>query len=124
MAKAKKMTKSATTALLAEKVEITKKQATLFLEELAELAYKESKNGFTLPGLGKLVLVNRKARMGRNPATGEAIKIPAKKVVKFRVAKACKDSILGAPVGKKKKATKKKAAKKKAAKKKVAKKKR
>ncbi|HEB72877.1 MAG TPA: HU family DNA-binding protein, partial [Nitrospirae bacterium] len=65
------------------------------LEDLAQLAYKESKLGFTLPGLGKLVLVNRKARMGRNPQTGEAIKIPAKKVVKFRVAKACKDSVLG-----------------------------
>ena len=68
----------------------------MFLEELASLAYKEAKNSFTLPGLGKLVLVNRKARMGRNPATGEAIKIPAKKVVKFRVGKAAKDAILGA----------------------------
>ena len=107
---AKRMSKSATAAALAEKVDITKKQAALFLEELANLAYKEAKNSFTLPGLGKLVLVNRKARMGRNPATGEAIKIPAKKVVKFRVAKACKDSILGgAPA---KKAKKKKTAKK------------
>ncbi len=106
---AKKMSKSAVTSALADKVDLTKKQAALFLEELANLAYKEAKNGFTLPGLGKLVLVNRKARMGRNPATGEAIKIPAKKVVKFRVAKACKDSVLGnAP---KKKAKKKKAAK-------------
>ena len=59
------------------------------------MAYKNAKNGFTVPGLGKLVLVNRKARMGRNPATGAAIKIPAKRVVKFRVAKACKDAILG-----------------------------
>ena len=102
MAKSKSMSKSATASALAEKVEITKKQSTLFLEELACLAYKEAKNSFTLPGLGKLVLVNRKARMGRNPATGEAIKIPAKKVVKFRVAKACKDSILGAKPKKKK----------------------
>jgi DNA-binding protein HU-beta len=109
MAKAKKMTKSAIASTLAEKVDITKKQASLFLEELANLAYKEAKNGFTIPGLGKLVLVNRKARMGRNPATGEAIKIPAKKVVKFRVAKACKDSILGASA---KKTTKKKKKKK------------
>jgi DNA-binding protein HU-beta len=92
---AKKLSKSAVAACLAEKTEITKKQAAMFLEELAGLAYKEAKNSFTLPGLGKLVLVNRKARMGRNPATGEAIKIPAKKVVKFRVAKACKDAILG-----------------------------
>lgn len=90
-----KLTKSATAKMLAEKVGITRKQAMTFMEELALLAYKEAKNSFTLPGLGKLVLVNRKARMGRNPATGEAIKIPAKKVVKFRVAKACKDAILG-----------------------------
>ena len=90
-----KLTKSATAKMLAEKVGISRKQAMTFMEELATLAYKEAKNSFTLPGLGKLVLVNRKARMGRNPATGEAIKIPAKKVVKFRVAKACKDAILG-----------------------------
>jgi DNA-binding protein HU-beta len=56
---------------------------------------KEANNSFTLPGIGKLVLMNRKARMGRNPATGETIKIPAKKVMKFRVAKACKEAILG-----------------------------
>ena len=90
-----KLTKSATAKMLAEKVGINRKQAMVFMEELAMLAYKEAKNSFTLPGLGKLVLVNRKARMGRNPATGEVIKIPAKKVVKFRVAKACKDAILG-----------------------------
>ena len=59
------------------------------------MAYKNAKNSFTLPGLGKLVLVNRKAAQGRNPATGETIQIPAKRVVKFRVAKACKDMILG-----------------------------
>ena len=103
MAKAKKMSKSATASALAEKVDITKKQAGLFLEEMANLAYKEAKNSFTLPGLGKLVLVHRKARMGRNPATGEAIKIPAKKVVKFRVSKVCKESILGGAPGKRKK---------------------
>jgi len=67
-----------------------------FLDDLATLAYKEAKNAFTLPGIGKLVLSHRKARIGRNPQTGEPIKIPAKKVVKFRVAKAAKDSILGA----------------------------
>ncbi len=89
-----KLTKSATAKMLAEKVGISRKQAMTFMEELATLAYKEAKNSFTLPGLGKLVLVNRKARMGRNPATGEAIKIPAKKVVKFRVAKAAKDAIV------------------------------
>ncbi len=89
------MTKSKIIAHLAEAAEVSKKIAVKMLEELASLAYKESKKGFTLPGLGKLVLVNRKARMGRNPLTGETIKIPAKKVVKFRVAKAAKDAILG-----------------------------
>lgn len=80
---------------MAEKVGITKKQAAQFLDDLAALAYKNAKNTFTLPGLGKLVLVNRKARVGRNPMTGETINIPAKRVVKFRVAKAAKDAILG-----------------------------
>jgi len=75
---------------------LTKKQAVQTIEALVALAYKNAKNTFTLPGLGKLVLVNRKARMGRNPATGEQIKIAAKRVVKFRVAKAAKDAILGA----------------------------
>ena len=100
MAKVKAMTKSAIAAAMAEKMGVTKKEANEFLLAVAELAYKEAKNGFTIPGIGKLVLVNRKARMGRNPQTGEAIKIPAKKVVKFRVAKAAKDAILGAPVKK------------------------
>ena len=66
------------------------------METLAQLAYQNAKNSFTLPGVGKLVLVNRQARLGRNPATGEQIQIPAKRVVKFRVAKAAKDAILGA----------------------------
>ena len=92
---AKAMSKSALLRHLAEKNGLTRAQAGMFLDILATTAYKEAKNGFVLPGLGKLVLVQRKARMGRNPATGEAIKIPAKKVVKFRVAKACKDAILG-----------------------------
>ena len=92
---AKALTKSQTAASIAEAAEITKKQAVVVLEHIAALAYKQAKNSFTLPGIGKLVLVNRKARMGRNPATGEAIKIPAKKVVKFRVAKAAKVAILG-----------------------------
>ena len=92
---AKAMTKSAIIAKVAEKAEISKKQSKAALEALAALACKEAKNGFTVPGLGKLVLVQRKARMGRNPATGEQIKIAAKKVVKFRVAKACKDAVLG-----------------------------
>jgi DNA-binding protein HU-beta len=91
----KAMTKGQILAGIAEAAGITKKQSGEALDALLKMAYKGAKNGFTLPGLGKLVLVNRKARMGRNPATGVAIKIPAKKVVKFRVAKACKDAILG-----------------------------
>jgi len=91
----KAMTKSQIAAALAEKVGITKKQAAAGLAALCELANKEAKNSFTIPGIGKMVLVNRKARMGRNPQTGEAIKIPAKRVVKFRVAKAAKVAILG-----------------------------
>ncbi|MDQ7844072.1 MAG: HU family DNA-binding protein [Armatimonadota bacterium] len=92
---AKAMTKSKIAEYLAGKLDVTKKQATMFLDELANLAYREAKNSFTLPGLGKLVLVNRKARMGRNPQTGEPIRIPAKRVVRFRVSKAAKDAILG-----------------------------
>jgi DNA-binding protein HU-beta len=91
---AKAMTKSQISEHLAGKAGITKKAAGQFLDDLASLAYKEAKNTFTLPGIGKLVLMNRKARMGRNPQTGEPLKIPAKRVVKFRVAKACKDSVL------------------------------
>jgi DNA-binding protein HU-beta len=87
------MTKTQIIAKLAEDVAITKKQANQVLADLVELAYKEAKKGFTIPGLGKLVIVQRKAREGRNPATGEKIKIPAKKVVKFRLAKAAKDAI-------------------------------
>jgi DNA-binding protein HU-beta len=92
---AKPLSKSQLAAAIAEKAEISKKQAGGILEHIADLAYKNAKNSFTLPGIGKLVLVNRKARLGRNPATGEQIQIPAKKVVKFRVAKAAKDAILG-----------------------------
>jgi DNA-binding protein HU-beta len=93
---AKVMTKSQTVAHMAGKLSITKKQAAAGLEELAALALGETrKTGqFVIPGIGKLVKVNRKARMGRNPATGEAIKIPAKTVVKFRVAKAAKDAVV------------------------------
>jgi len=92
---AKPLTKTQLVAKVSEKASITKKAAGELLEFIAEIAYKEAKNSFTFPGLGKLVLVQRKARMGRNPRTGEAIKIAAKKVVKFRVAKAAKDAILG-----------------------------
>jgi DNA-binding protein HU-beta len=92
---AKALTKSQIASEIATKTGITKKSATEVLECLVQLAYKNAKNTFTLPGLGKLVLVNRKARVGRNPATGETIQIKAKRVVKFRVAKAAKDAILG-----------------------------
>lgn len=91
----KPLSKSQIAQEIAEKVGITKRQGTAVLELLAQMAYKQAKNTFTLPGVGKLVLVNRKARMGRNPATGAQIRIPAKKVVKFRIAKAAKDAILG-----------------------------
>ena len=90
------LTKSQVVSWLADKSGIAKKSAVTVLENLATLAYKEAKNSFTIPGLGKIVLVNRKARMGRNPQTGAPIKIAAKRVVKFRVAKAAKDAILGA----------------------------
>ena len=96
MAAKKAMTKAQIADAIATNAGITKKLAAQILDDLANLAYKEAKLGFTLPGLGKLVLVQRKARKGRNPQTGEVIKIPAKKVVKFRVAKACKDAVLGA----------------------------
>ncbi len=91
----KAMTKSQLVAHLAEQTGITKKQAAEAVEALRETAYKEAKKdkGFTIPGIGKLVVRKTKARMGRNPATGEAIKIPAKTVVKFRVAKACKEAV-------------------------------
>lgn len=92
---AKALTKSQVIGSIAEAAQITKKQAAEIMEIIVDLAYKNAKNTFTLPGIGKLVLVNRKARIGRNPATGEQIQIKAKRVVKFRVAKAAKDAILG-----------------------------
>jgi DNA-binding protein HU-beta len=93
---AKMMTKSAVVSVLADKCSLTKKQVAAFMDELHALAVKEAKKtGFIVPGFGKLLLANRKARMGRNPQTGEPIKIPAKRVVKFRLAKAVKDAILG-----------------------------
>jgi DNA-binding protein HU-beta len=92
---AKGMTKTQLVRAMAEKLELTSKQAATFFQVLADTAVKETKkNGeFTIPGLGKLVKAERKARIGRNPQTGEAIKIKAKTVVKFRVAKAAKDTI-------------------------------
>jgi len=93
----KPMTKSQIVSHFAKKFELSKKTASGIIEEVAALAVSETKKtgSFTLPGIGKLVLVKRKARMGRNPATGEAIKIPAKTVVRMRVAKAAKEAIVG-----------------------------
>jgi DNA-binding protein HU-beta len=90
------MTQSQIIQALTDKCEVTKKVSKELLAKLTETAISEvKKNGvFVVPGLGRLVRVDRKARMGRNPATGESIKIPAKKVVKFRVAKAAKDAIV------------------------------
>ncbi len=93
-AAAKPMTKTQIIAKLADDNALPKKQIAKILDDLAGLAYKEAKKGFTIPGIGKLVVVARKAREGRNPTTGEKIKIPAKKVLKFRIAKAAKDAIV------------------------------
>jgi DNA-binding protein HU-beta len=90
------MTKTETIAALAEKTDLTKAQVSQVLDELAALAYREARNGFVVPGVGKLLLVQRPARVGRNPATGEALQIPARTAVKFRIAKVCKDSVLSA----------------------------
>lgn len=90
----KSMTKSQIEDHLARETGVPKKSVKDVLTKMAELAYSEAKNQFTLPGLGKLVLVDRPARTGRNPRTGEEIQIPAKKAVKFRLSKACKDEVL------------------------------
>ena len=92
----KPLTKAQLVSKLSKDLGITKVGINSFLEHLNKIAVTETKKAgqFTLPGIGKLVKSHRKARMGRNPQTGEAIKIPAKTVVKFRVAKACKDSII------------------------------
>ncbi|HKP85509.1 MAG TPA: HU family DNA-binding protein [Blastocatellia bacterium] len=100
---AKKMSKTQLATELAEATGTNRKTASQFIESLSDIAYREAKkNGeFTIPGIGKLVKQQRKAREGRNPATGDTIKIPAKTVIKFRVAKAAKDSVLGSGGGKK-----------------------
>ncbi|MEO7146059.1 MAG: HU family DNA-binding protein [Bryobacteraceae bacterium] len=93
---AARMTQTQLVKELALAAEVNNKVAKQFVVSYAEMAVRETKkNGiFVMPGIGRLVRVDRKARMGRNPATGEAIKIAAKKVVKFRVAKAVKDAIV------------------------------
>ena len=93
---AKPLSKTKIVSHMAEKIGSPKKTAALFFDELFKLAVKESKGGagkFVIPGIGRVVKAHRKARMGRNPQTGEAIKIKAKTVVKFRVAKVAKDTI-------------------------------
>lgn len=91
-----KLTKSQAMVALGEKLGVSKKEATEIMEKIVELMLDEVVNNgeFAIPGIGKLVKVDRKARMGRNPATGETIQIPAKTVVKFRVAKAAKEAVL------------------------------
>jgi len=96
MAGKKPLTKAQVVSYFANKFDLSKKVASSVIEEMAALAIAETKKAgaFTFPGIGKLVLVKRKARVGRNPATGESINIPAKTVVKMRVAKACKEAIV------------------------------
>jgi DNA-binding protein HU-beta len=91
----KPMTKAKIVETLAEKLDVPKKQSAAFLEALAELAYNEAGNGFTIPGIGKLRVQDRKARVGINPQTKEKIDIPAKRVLRFSIAKAAKDAVLG-----------------------------
>ncbi len=92
----KPMTKGEIIAHLSKKTNTTKKLAGDFLNELTTLAYKEAKKSFVLPGLGKLKVVNRKRRMGRNPATGATMVIPAKKALKFKVSKTAADAVFPA----------------------------
>ncbi len=91
-----KMTKSQILNALADKTGLSKKDVTTVLDAIMNMAYSQVKSAgeFVVPGIGKLVKVHRQARMGRNPATGESIQIPAKTVVKFRVAKAAKEAVL------------------------------
>ncbi|MDA0987032.1 MAG: HU family DNA-binding protein [Bacteroidetes bacterium] len=88
------MSKTAIINHFATKFAMKKRAVASFFDELSELAYREAPNQFSVPGLGKIVLVQRNARMGRNPKTGESIQIPAKKVVKFKVSKVAKEAIL------------------------------
>ncbi len=89
----KPLTKAKILEAVAEEAGLAKKDVLSVITALTELSYAQAPVGFTFPGLGKLVVQQRKARKGRNPATGETIRIPAKKVLKFRIAKAAKDAI-------------------------------
>lgn len=90
------LAKSKIYAALAERADVSRAQAAQVVEALVDLAIAEAAKdpkGFTLPGLGKLIVVQRAARMARNPRTGESVQVPAKKAVKFRLAKACKEAL-------------------------------
>lgn len=91
---AKGMTASQIVAEIAERTTLAKTDVKVVLDSLADLAYAEASTGFKVPGIGKLVLVDRAARTARNPKTGETVQVPAKKALKFRIAKACKDAVL------------------------------
>ena len=91
---AKSMTKTQVYAALAEKTGLSKADARNAIDSLVQLSYENAADGFTIPGLGKLILVDRAARMARNPATGEPVHVPAKRVLKFRIAKAAKDATM------------------------------
>ena len=97
MANAKKMSKTQILTELAEATGTNKKTSAAFVEALSKIAYREAKKAgeFVIPGIGKLVKKQTKARTGRNPATGAEIQIPAKTVIRFRVAKAAKDAVIG-----------------------------
>jgi DNA-binding protein HU-beta len=92
---AKPMTQAEIQSAIAGKTGLEKAQVKAVLDELAGLAYREATNGFPVPGIGKLTLVDRSARKGRNPMTGEEIQIPARKALKFSISKTCKDAVLG-----------------------------
>jgi DNA-binding protein HU-beta len=89
------MTKAEVVDALAKKTGLTKKHVAAVLDEQAALAYKQAKNGFTIPGIGKITVVRRKARKGRNPRTNQPIRIPARRALKFRFGKAAKDAVVG-----------------------------
>ena len=92
----KPLTKAQLMTHLANATGVPKRDVVAIFDELTSVAYREAKKekGFTIPGVGKLIVVRRKARMGRNPQTGEPIKIPARRALKFRIAKAAKDAVL------------------------------
>ena len=89
----KPMTKAKIVTALAETTDVPKKTSAAYLEALASLAHKEAKNGFTIPGIGKLVVRSYKARVGRNPQTGKEIEISARRVLTFRPSQVLKTAL-------------------------------